>query len=242
MKRRIPVCLVILMLFAFVAAAQEKPVQLYKNSVKLNSVALVLSNASILYERSFNEHWSLQLGAGRRWGGGSPKVLGLGDLIVGAGSSRIKGYSLTPEARYYFNNCDCQGAASGLYAGLYGRWTTYYGDLNFRYWNGSEYIDAAVNGNLRELGVGVQFGYQLIIRQRFLVDIMFAGPRLSSDRVRLSLDLRDVEHLVPVIEEEINERLEWLGMDPISIHPSPELEARFGFRNFRYALGVGILF
>ncbi|MCK4881121.1 MAG: hypothetical protein KAS82_10685 [Bacteroidales bacterium] len=90
--------------------------------------------------------------------------------------------------------------------------------------------------------MGLQIGYQLIFKERFLVDFMFAGPRLSTNRIRFTLDSDDVEALVPIIEEEINKRLDWLGMDPISINPSPEIETNFGFKNFRYAIGIGILF
>jgi hypothetical protein len=90
--------------------------------------------------------------------------------------------------------------------------------------------------------MGLQLGYQFIFKQRFLVDLAFAGPRLSTYKLKLSIDPNDLEALVPIIEEEINEKLDWLGVDPISIDPSTEFETNFGFRNFRYAIGIGILF
>jgi hypothetical protein len=51
-----------------------------------------------------------------------------------------------------------------------------------------------------------------------------------------------VDELVPIIEDAINEKLEWLGMDPITINPSPDMEATFGFKYFRYGISFGILF
>ena len=51
-----------------------------------------------------------------------------------------------------------------------------------------------------------------------------------------------MEEVVPIIEEEINEKLEWLGLDPITIEPSSLVEAKFGFQYFRYAIAFGYCF
>jgi len=224
------------------ARAQDSIVPNYKNIVKVNTAALLLSNISLLYERKLNEHWTVLTGAGCRWGGSVPKAFGLGDVIVTSKSAGITGFSFTPEIRYYFNFCECGGSPSGLYAGLYGRFTKYYGDLRFNVWNGSEYYEALVTSNLREFGGGLQLGYQFIFKQRWTVDFMFAGPRLSTYKIKADLESDDLEALVSAIEEKINERREAIGMDPISIDPSAELEVNFGFKNFRYAIGVGFLF
>ena len=242
MKSRVSICIIFFLLFPLMARAQDTIVPDYKNIVKVNTAALLFSNISFLYERKLNEHWTVLAGTGYRWGGSVPKVLGLGDVIVSSETNGITGFSLTPEVRYYFNFCECDGSPSGLYAGLYGRYTKYYGSLTFNVWNGSEYYDALVTSNLRELGGGLQLGYQFIFKQRFTVDIMFAGPRLSNYKLKADLDSEDLEALVSSIEEEINKRRETIGMDPISIDPSSELEASFGFKNFRYAIGIGFLF
>ncbi len=215
-----------------------------KNAIKMNTMALILNNGSFIYERKLKGHWSVQAGAGYRWGGGVPKVLGLGDLILSSETKGIKGYSFTPEARYYFRNCECHASMAGLYLGLYTRYTRLFGDLAFHYWTGSEYIDVLSASSYRELGLGFQLGYQLIIRKRFLLDFMFAGPRLSTNKVRCTIDSDHMDELVPAIEEEINKRLELLGQDPISINPPDgnTVEARFGFKNFRYGISIGYLF
>ncbi len=210
--------------------------------VKINTAALLMSNLSLLYERQLNDHWTVLLGSGFRWSGSTPKVLGLGDVILTTEASGIQGFSITPEIRYYFNFCECGGSPSGFYTGLYGRYTKFYGNLTFNVWNGSEYYDALVSSNLRELGVGIQLGYQFVFKKRWTVDIMFAGPRLSTYKFKADLESDDLEALVDSIEEEINKRRESIGMDPISIDPSTELEANFGFKNFRYAVGVGFMF
>ena len=242
MKSRVSICIIFFLLLPVLARAQDTIVPDYKNIVKVNTAALLLNNVSLLYERKLNEHWTVLAGTGYRWGGSVPKVFGLGEVIVTSKSHGINGFSFTPELRYYFNFCECGGSPSGFYAGLYGRFTKYYGDLTFNVWNGSEYYDALVTTNLREFGAGIQLGYQFVFKQRWTVDIMFAGPRLSTYKLKADLDSDDLEALVSAIEEEINERLEWLGMDPISIDPSSELDTNFGFKNFRYAIGIGFFF
>ena len=242
MKKRFSGSLFLVLLTPMLVSAQVKDISAHKNNVKINLVGLILHNASLLYERSLNEHWSLQLGAGYRWGGDIPEVFGLGSLVLTSNSKGVRGYSITPEVRYYFNFCECGGPNTGLYAGLYGRFTKLYGDLSFHYWSEDQYVDVATAGNFREMGGGLQFGYLFKFKGRFLVDIMFAGPRLSTNKIKFSIDSDYAEELVPIIEDAINEKLEWLGMDPISLDPSPELEADFGFRYFRYGIGFGVLF
>ena len=242
MKCRVSACILVMLLFPLMARAQDSIVPDYKNIVKVNTAALLFSNVSLLYERKLNEHWTVLAGTGYRWGGSVPKVLGLGDVIVSSETNGITGFSITPELRYYFNFCECGGSPSGFYTGLYTRFTKYYGDLTFNVWNGSEYYDALVTSNLREFGAGIQLGYQFVFKQRWTVDIMFAGPRLSTYKLKADLESDDLEALVSAIEEGINERRAAIGMDPISIDPSAELKANFGFKNFRYAIGVGFLF
>lgn len=250
MKRSISACLILLMLFPLMIRAQDSIVQAkpdsilpeYKNMIKINSAALLLSNISMLYERRLGEHLTVLAGAGYRWGGTIPKAFGLGDVIVSTETKGITGYSLTPELRYYFNFCQCGESPSGLYAGLYGRFTKYFGSLVFDVWNGEEYYEALVSSNLREFGGGLQLGYQFIFRKRWSVDFMFAGPRLSNYKLKADLESEDLEALAGAIEQEINKRREALGMNPISIDPSSELEASFGFRSFRYAIGIGFMF
>ena len=66
------------------------------------------------------------------------------------------------------------------------------------------------------------------------------GPGFSL-KESFSIESDYLDELVPAIEEEINRRLDLLGIDPISIDPSSEMKANFGYRNFRYCIGIGIL-
>lgn len=234
-----PICL---LLASSSMLAQSTEVEFYNNAIKVNSMALAFKNISAQYERRLTDHWSVIMGAGYKWGGKIPKVVGLGEVVITSETAGVRGFSLTPEARYYFNFCNCGGSHTGFYAGLYTRLTRFYGDVAFNFWDGSQYVDVAGAGKMRELGAGIQLGYQFIFKKRFIVDLMFAGPRTSFNRLTLSVDSDYAAEVIPIIEEEINKRLEWVGRDPISIPVAADTRVKFGFTHFRYALGIGYIF
>ena len=211
------------------------------HTVKLNLAAAAFRKVTAYYEYGFNERWSAQLGAGYKFMGKIPHWMGLGNFVITSESRGIKGLSLSPEVRYHFWNNQCD-ERSGLYLGVYGRFTKLYGDIAFKYWNGNQYIDVGGAGDMREFGLGLQLGYELVIRERWVVDLIFMGPRFSTQKLKLELDSQFAQEVIPKIEEEINRRLESLGMKPISIPTDPSAEIRFGFRNFRYAIGIGYRF
>ena len=231
----------IILLFVGNSYSQEQADSIYKNSLKVNVAATAFKKLTLSYERQISERWSLQMAAGYKFGGGIPKVLGLGDFVLTSETGGIRGFSITPDVRYHFNNCDCWGQ-TGLYAGAYLNVSKLYGDVGFNYWTGTEYIDIGGAGSLQEYGIGLELGYQFVLKKRFIVDLMFMGPRTSFQRLKVGLDSDFANEVIPLIEEEINKRLEWWGMDPISIEPNTDAVVDFRFNNFRYAISVGFLF
>jgi hypothetical protein len=109
-----------------------------------------------------------------------------------------------------------------LYAGLYGKFTRLYGDLTFMYWDGNRYIDVGGAGDMKEFGFGFQVGYQFTFKKHFLVDLFFMGPRTSHQRLTMRVNSYFANELIPQIEEELNKRLEWFGLDPVD-SPSPRI-------------------
>jgi hypothetical protein len=107
---------------------------------------------------------------------------------------------------------------------------------------GTRYIDVGGAGDLMEYGIGLELGYQFVFRERWIVDLMFMGPRSSFQQLRLVLDSQFAEDVIPQIEEELNDKLAWFGMGPVSIPTDAEAKVNFGFTNFRYSLSIGFLF
>jgi hypothetical protein len=214
----------------------------YYNALKINVAGLNFRNVSLQYERLTGKHSTVEIGASVKWGGGLPKILGWGDFVIASKTTGLRGYSFSPELKYYLMSCPTSAPASGLYAGIYSKFTRLYGDLGFRYWNGTEYIDATGYGDLHELGLGVELGYQFTLWNRLMVDLMFMGPRRSLQWLELDLESEYVEELVPLIEDAINRRLEAVGAHPVSIPVDASSNLRFWFTNFRYTVCVGYRF
>ncbi len=214
----------------------------YKNTIKINLAAFYFRNISLLYERQINDHLSFNIGGGFKWGGNIPKIFGLGDFIITSNTGGLQGYSLTPELRYFFNNCDCQGANTGLYAGVYSRMTNMYADLEFHYWDGMSYIDGGGYAELTEFGMGFQVGYQFLISERIIVDMMFMGPRTSHNRLKMNIHSDYAAQIIPLIEEELNRRLQSLGMNPVDIPITTDFKVDFRLNYFRYGISLGYRF
>jgi hypothetical protein len=213
----------------------------YFNAIKWNIAGISLNNISLLYERTLNQRWSVQMGASYKYGGDFPEFLGLTRMVIETEHGGLTGFSVTPEGRYYFQN-KRHGERLGLYAGVYGRVTEYQGKITFLYWDGSEYIDIGGAGDMWEYGLGLQLGYQLNLGRHWLVDLMFMGPRTSFHSLKLELESDFVEEVIPIIEEELNERLAWWGMDPVDLTNESTVNLNFRFNNFRYYVGIGYRF
>ncbi len=221
--------------------AQDTKDSVKRNEIKLNLVASQFRNISLYYEHLLNENWSLQLGAAYKIGGQIPKFVGLGELVISSPTGGVAGYSFTPEVRYYFRNFS-EPVGQGLYLGGYTRYTYFFGEVLFQYWDGNEYLDLEAAGNLSEFGLGLQLGYKVVLKEKWVIDLMFMGPRASLNWVGMELESEFAEEVIPKIEAEINKRLEGLGMEPISLPTEAGAHTRFNMINFRFALAIGYRF
>jgi hypothetical protein len=95
---------------------------------------------------------------------------------------------------------------------------------------------------LREYGIGLQVGYQFTVRDRFVVDLMFFGPRRATNRLNLDLESDYAEEVIELLEEELNNLLDNVGIDPVSLTVSTEPRFNFGFNYFRYGISIGYKF
>jgi hypothetical protein len=132
----VTVALIICFLLPSVAISREPKDTIYPNAIKLNLAGAAFRNLSLYYERQINDRWSAHLGAGYKFGGGIPEFVGLGNFVIASESNGIRGFSVTPEARYHFRQCGCD-TPTGLYLGAYFRATRYYGEVTFNFWDTS---------------------------------------------------------------------------------------------------------
>lgn len=218
----------------------------YPNILKINTLAIVFNNVSLIYERTLIPRLSLNLAAGYKYGGDLPELFSndLPNLDIRMGE--ITGYSFTPELRYYLKTCDI-AYLDGFYAGLYFRYTKYNNNAEFDYYpentENFEYYTAGLS--MDELGVGISLGYQFILWERLSVDFLFFGPRYSNNHIGYEFNQPASQEFLDDLSNHINEVLDRYGFD-YNVELKQDGEARastsFSFANVRFGLSVGFAF
>jgi hypothetical protein len=80
--------------------------------------------------------------------------------------------------------------------------------------------EAILTSNLSVLNVGFQIGYQFVIKERWVIDLVIAGPSISNYRYKLKLDgtytfdsddiqneiILDLIERLPLLKEVIDEK------------------------------------
>lgn len=173
-----------------VEAQQRKPASrtrvldiddLPQNVIKLNVLSLAVGTVSGFYERVINEQMSFQLGA-------SYTNISSDWLL----NVRYKGYTITPEFRYYLSSTE---APRGFYAAPFVRYRR--SDVTGNITRDGQEIPA--NGKISAYGAGVMVGGQLILGKHFSLDA-FVGPSLNARSIKVNTpDVTEKEFPVPNI-------------------------------------------
>jgi hypothetical protein len=171
-------CIALLMLLcvSVAEAQQRKPAprpkvldidDMPKNVIKLNILSLAVGTVSGFYERVINEQMSFQLGA-------SYTNISSDWLL----NVRYKGFTITPEFRYYLSSTE---APRGFYAAPFLRYRR--SDVTGNITRDGQQIPA--NGKISAYGAGVMVGGQWILGRHFSLDA-FVGPSLNARSVRVN--------------------------------------------------------
>ena len=217
----------------------------HPNIIKINTFALAFNNVSLLYERAINPRISVGMGMGYKYSGVIPKVFSINSSTISIESEDIQGFSITPEARYYLKSCD-PGKVDGFYAGLYLRYTGFQsaGDFDYEPENGiPEFYESDID--LDEFGVGLQLGYQLRIKERFSIDFLILGPRISWYSFDYGFTPAPSQQFLDDFSDYLNEVIDRFGFDyDVEVEPEGEgnFSTNFSFVNTRFGLSLGYSF
>lgn len=215
------------------------------NIVKLNSLGLLFKNLSLIYERGIMPRVSVGLGIGYKYQGTVPSILEVNSSIIEVDFEDIKGISITPEARYYLRNCD-GGKLEGFYTGLYMRYTGYDTSSDFEYRPENDPAESYnTDLTMREFGMGIQLGYQMIIKERFSIDFLILGPRFSRYKLSYEFDQPISNSFKSDLSEYLTETINRLGLDyEVNIKNEGQTTASssFSFLNARVGLSFGYTF
>jgi len=156
------------------------------------------------------------------------------------------GFDLAADFRFYFKKRNKYPAPDGLYWGPFAAW------YNFNYEGSSDIVDngiantIGIESNINMYSVGVQLGYQFIIKKRFSVDLILLGP--SYTHYDFNMKFNSVIALDPNSDfyQEFKDVLSTLlpGSEVIldGVDFSTGGRARLNYFGFRYGVQIGYVF
>ncbi|MEQ9300121.1 MAG: DUF3575 domain-containing protein [Cyclobacteriaceae bacterium] len=217
----------------------------YPNIIKLNSFALAFSNISLIYEKGIVPRVSAGIGVAYKHSGTIPSLLAIESSTFNSSFDQITGVAITPEVRYYLRACD-PGKLEGFYTGVYFRYQDFNTTASFEYTPVSSPIENYFSDvSLTEFGVGIQLGYQMIIKERFSIDFLFIGPRVSGYKKAYEFDRPPSDQFLDDLSGALNEVIDRLGFDyEVDIEGDGDAKASstFSFVNARIGLSLGYTF
>lgn len=160
-----------------------------KNIIKWNITPWLIwskKNININYERVLSPYRSFSVNVGFFELPQFTKTLF--DSLEIKNSSQRGGFTVSGDYRMYFKKRNRNMAPDGLFWGPYGsyHYTQFSNDivvLNNPSIQGDLLFDAKIN----IYSMGVQLGYQFIIKERLSIDLVFMGPSLSMYTTKLKL-------------------------------------------------------
>jgi hypothetical protein len=217
----------------------------YPNIIKINSLAIAFSNASLIYERALAPRVAVNIGVGYKYAGGLPRLFESDDNTMQLQINNITGYSVTPELRYYLKTCDSR-LLDGFYGGIYFRYTRFTSNAKFDYFpaeHDPQYYKA--DAFLSEVGGGITLGYQLLLWERLSIDFLFFGPRYSFYNIGYEFDSGVSQEFLDELSGKLNEVIDRFGIDyTVELKQEGENNASnsFGFGNVRFGISIGFAF
>ena len=227
---------------------KEKPQRVeitHPNIIKINTLALAFKNISLVYERGILPRLSAGIGIGYKYAGSEPKLFSVNASVIRASLDKIQGISISPELRYYLRACD-PGLLDGFYGGLYFKYVSYKTAAHFEFSPGNYPVESyTADLALREYGVGIELGYQMLIKERFSIDFLFFGPRFSRYKLIYQFTEQPSRIFLDELSEYLNEVLDRFGRDyEANVKKEGEKKAStsFSFASMRFGLSLGSAF
>lgn len=155
------------------------------NVVKINVMSLFLTNVSLQYERTLNEHSSVALGFSFLPSRGLPSFTVKDNNSEDLGALSFGGWSITPEYRYYFSG----KAPKGFYMAPYFRHASYSIDaLGVTYNSSTTGLDERVfvDGNFKSNVLGLMFGSQWNLGEHMTLDWWILGFGFGSQKATIA--------------------------------------------------------
>jgi hypothetical protein len=163
------------------------PVAYRKNAIRMEvTSALLYRNAFVFsYERMIKQNQSIILTAGYQELSG---LSGYEDSIKAINKGSNTGYKLGAEYRFYLAKENKYASPHGLYVGPYISTTGFNNSTNVTINSNGLIESGTIKSNIRIVNIGFEMGYQFALSNRWNLDMVFAGPSVSSYDIKTKLN------------------------------------------------------
>lgn len=151
-----------------------------RNTIKLNLVTSMLysKSAAISFERVVkpNQSWGIMVGYVQ-----FPLLGSLGDSISStSGNKKNTGFVVGGEYRFYMKKENKFIAPHGVYWGPFTNYFFFHNQQELAYTAPTGAVStASLKTDIHVLNIGVQIGYQFLLKDRWTIDMVVFGPSLS---------------------------------------------------------------
>ena len=177
----------------------------------------------------------------------SPFTNSEGDVIEIFDESNKGGIDISIDYRFYFKKRNKYPAPDGLYWGPYVSYYSVWQDASIRILDVNTVKNTAFyNSRFNMYNIGLQLGYQFIIKKRFSIDLMLMGPSYSyydfNMNLRFETDINEDDPFYQDLFEKIKDYSPFLS----NFIKDQKFEAngrlKFGYYGFRYGVQLGYHF
>jgi hypothetical protein len=163
----------------YIANAQDSSRQVQRrNIIKLDITSRFLyRNALVVsFERTVRSNQSFSVTAGYQE---FPTWATLGEGIAVKDDRKRYGSKFGAEYRFYLKKENKYLAPRGVYIGPYFTFLDFKNERILQIDNNGTLEEAALESKLSIFNVGVQLGYQFVIKSRWVIDLVLVGPSVS---------------------------------------------------------------
>ena len=250
MKRILPIVIVLLLLISFqnAYAIDSDSTKVRRNIIRWNLTPMfVVGPKSIVlgYERTFKNNQSVSINLG--YLEKSPLTNAEGEPLQFFDQSKNGGFDVSVDYRFYFKKRNKFPAPDGLYWGPYASYYQLWQDASIKILDLNTVKNTALyEGDFKIINLGIQLGYQFVIKDRFTIDLMLMGPSFSHYNLKMNLDFETDINIDDPFYKELYDKIvdssPWLGEFIKNKKFEADGRLKFGYYGFRYGIQLGYHF
>ncbi|WP_298754581.1 DUF3575 domain-containing protein [uncultured Psychroserpens sp.] len=231
---------IVLVLVSHSSFAQDDDLDFRKNHISVDPILPLFGTFQIHYERGIGINTSLGVSFGYKGSSGVFEVTQISFDRFDSNDLNFSGFKVIPEFRWYFQKR--KSGLNGLYLGAYFKYQDASADLGGVYTSREDEVsDILIDANLKSSVFGIELGYKWLLKKGFFIDLIFAGPGFSTNRITLT----EISPVPQAFYDDLSEALQDIGIidfiDP-DFRVNGNQETKITLPAWRYGIKLGYSF